>query len=77
MKVVNWNTKEEKEVDTKIYSNDMDVMCECPECGKKVRFGQLYNAGDWYEPKGIWLVGICKECAEKIWERERESRKNG
>ncbi len=75
MKIVNWKTKEEKECDTKVYSNNMDEIVECPECGKKFRFEQMYNVGDWYEPKFIWNVGICPECAEKHW--EKETKKNG
>lgn len=69
MLVKNWTTGEEKECDTRVYSNDMDVLCECPECGKKVPYGNLYNAGDWFEPKGVWRVCICEECMNKIYDK--------
>lgn len=74
MKVINWRTKEEKEVDNRTYCSDMDKIVECPECGKKVTYGSLYNTGDWFEPKGVWRIGICPECAEKEWERIRKEK---
>ena len=72
MKVKNWTTGEIKECDTMTYCNDMDIIVECPECGKRVTFGSLYNSGDWFEPKGVWRVGICEECAKKHWKQEEE-----
>ena len=76
MIVNNIVTKELKDIDTKIYSNDMEEVVQCPECLKRVKFGDLYNTGDWFEPKGIWRVGICEECAEKWWRKQNDKRKN-
>lgn len=75
MKAINWRTKEVKEVDNFVYCTDMDKVVECPECGKKVRYGNLYSVGDWFEPNGVWRLGICPECAEKEWERIRKEEK--
>lgn len=72
MKAKNYRTGEMKEVDNFVYCTDMDKIVECPECGKKVRYGELYNVGDWFEPSGVWRLGICPECAEKEWERIRK-----
>jgi hypothetical protein len=75
MIVKNWVTKELKDIDTKVYSNDMEEVVQCPECLKRVKFGELYNTGDWFEPKGIWRIGICEDCAERWW-KQSDKRKN-
>lgn len=76
MLVKNFKTGVIKEVDTKVYTNDMDLIVECPQCGKRVKFGDLYNSGDWFEPDGVWRIGICIECAEKEWNRVEEDDEN-
>lgn len=75
MKAKNFRTGEIKEINNLTYCNDMDRIVECPECGKKVRYGKLYNVGEWFEPKGVWRFGICPECAEKEWKRIRKETK--
>ncbi len=70
MIVFNTKTGVKKECNV-CFLDDMDKIVECPECGKKYRFGDGINAGDWYNENTMWRVGICPKCAEKIW-RQKE-----
>lgn len=62
------------ECDTVLLTHDMDLLVECPYCHKKVKLGDTYSAGDFYDMSGCWKIGICEDCAKKIWENENEQR---
>lgn len=70
MIVYNVKTNVKKECDTKTYTEDMERIVECPECGKRYKFGDGINAGNWFNEKTIWRVAVCPECAERIWKDE-------
>jgi hypothetical protein len=70
MIVYNVKTNVKKECDTTTYTEDMERIVECPECGKRYKFGDGINAGNWFNEKTIWRVAICPECAERIWKDE-------
>lgn len=72
MKARNYKTQEEKEVDYE-FTDDMEKMTQCPECGKYVTYGEMYNTGEWFTMNGIWRLAVCPDCAKKIWkEHEKE-----
>ena len=52
MKIKNWETKEEKDINYKFTSNMKEVV-ECPECGKKIPYGETINCGEWFTTNGV------------------------
>ena len=49
----------------------MERIVECPECGKKHRFGDSIAIGDWFTEDGMWRIDVCPDCAEKYWDENR------
>ena len=68
MIVYNIKTKEKKQINNTTYTEDMDRIVECPECGKKHRFGDGIAIGDWFTEDGMWRIDVCPDCAEKYWD---------
>ena len=54
MIVYNTKTKEKKQINNTPYTEDMERIVECPECGKKHRFGDGIAIGDWFTEDGMW-----------------------
>lgn len=78
MIVYNIKTKEKKQIDNTPYTEDMDRIVECPECGKKHKFGDGIGIGDWFTEDGMWRIDVCPDCAEKYWDemKTKESKIN-
>lgn len=78
MIVYNSKTKETKQINNTPYTEDMDRIVECPECGKKHRFGDGIAIGDWFTEDGMWRIDVCPDCAEKYWDEmeNKESKIN-
>lgn len=68
----NIKTKEKKQIDNTTYTDDMDRIVECPQCGKKHKFGDGISIGDWFTENGLWRIGVCPDCAEKYWDEIKE-----
>lgn len=73
MKIQKYNGDTKKyeepiECDTVLFTDNMDLLVECPYCHKKVRLGDTYSEGDFYDISGCWKIPVCEECAKKIWE---------
>lgn len=75
MIVYNSKTKEKKQIDNTPYTEDMEKIVECPECGKKHKFGDGIAIGDWFTEDGMWRIDVCPDCAEKYWD-EMSSKEN-
>lgn len=74
MLIKKYNTKTKKygvpfECECLSYCTDMSKIVECPSCHKKVKFGDTYNTGEYYDLSGLWRIGICEDCAKEIWEK--------
>ena len=72
MLVRKWNDKLKKyeepfELDTTLYTEDMDKLIECPVCHKRFKFGEGYSAGDYYDNSGVWRIPVCPDCAEEYF----------
>ena len=78
-----WNCRTHKYEDYEIpdkwkvslMESDMNVMVNCPHCGKKIRFGETYTSRQFHNWVGLGL-GVCEKCYEKEWEEEREAKKD-
>ena len=46
-----------------IYSDDMDELCACARCGKRVTFGECYTSQQIHTYFGIGYA-VCPECHE-------------
>lgn len=76
MIVYNSKTKEKKQIDNTPYTEDMEKIVECPECGKKHKFGDGIAIGDWLTEDGMWQIDVCPDCAEKYWDEMYNSKEN-
>lgn len=61
----NWNCKS--------YSNDMNEIVTCPQCGKKLKFGETYTSLEIHTNIGFGY-GVCQECYDKEWERRKNEK---
>lgn len=57
-----------------IYEDNMNIMVNCPHCGKALRFGETYTSKEFHDFVGFGY-GVCEECYEKEWERYLKERK--
>lgn len=51
--------------------DDMDVMVNCPHCGKELRFGETYTSREIQTQNGFGY-GVCEECYAYEWERQKD-----
>lgn len=78
MKFKKWNVLLHKYEETEIpdswncktYSDDMDEIVNCPQCGRRLRFGETYTSLEVHTSIGFGF-GVCQECYDKEWERKR------
>lgn len=58
---------------TPLYTNDMDEVVNCAECGRKMKFGDCYTSLSIHDDIGFGYP-VCHECYLKEWnERDREN----
>lgn len=66
MKKWNYKTKEYEPYkgpkNSMLYSDNMDVECECAKCGKKMKFGDGYTSDEIYNDSGMFGYCICEDC---------------
>lgn len=55
----------------KTYSNDMEELVNCPQCGKKIRFGDCYTSLEVHTNFGMGYA-VCEDCYNKEWERRNK-----
>lgn len=55
-----------------IYCNDMDEAVNCPNCGKKILFGDGYSSRFIHNDKGLGY-SVCLKCHEQEIEKERNN----
>lgn len=60
----NWNIK--------LYTDDMDEIINCCQCGAAVKFGECYTSLEVHNNYGLGFA-VCDECYRKEWERKNES----
>ena len=80
MKLKKWNVKEHEYEDynvpddwnVKTFSNDMDEIVNCCQCGKKMRYGEGYTSLEVHTPTCGFGYCTCDSCYEEEWKRRRE-----
>lgn len=58
------------------YEDDMEKVVHCAQCGREVPFGDCYTSRE-VHTRGGFGYGVCRECYEQEWERERKSHHEG
>ena len=56
----------------KTYSDDMEEIINCPNCGKAIKFKDGYTSMEWHTDFGIGFT-VCSECHEKEYKRRIEN----
>ena len=68
----NFNTREYEKVeipDTRkisLYSNNMNDIIQCINCGKELRFGDSYTSRRYHTEMGFGYC-VCHNCYEEEW----------
>ena len=57
-----------------LFTEDMDKIVNCVQCGKEVKFGTSYTSREVHNGIGLGY-NVCKECLNKEVEREFSSKK--
>jgi len=47
-----------------INTMDMELPCNCSNCGKEVKYGDTWSSTEWFEESGIWALPVCRDCHE-------------
>lgn len=50
-----------------VYSDNMDEVINCAQCGKQIPFGEGYTSREIFS--GPWGHMVCRECMEKEYGR--------
>ena len=58
---------------TPLYTDNMDEIVNCAQCGREVKFGDCYTSKEIHNRMGLGF-SVCEECYEKEWERQRKAR---
>lgn len=81
MKAQKWNCKIKKYYDYDppegacLYSDDMDKIVACAQCGIKMLFGDGYTSRQIHSRYGFGYA-VCEKCYEKEWKEWREEQEN-
>lgn len=51
---------------TPLYTNDMDEVINCAECGTKLKYGDCYTSVQIHDAMGFGYP-VCGECYQKEW----------
>ena len=46
-----------------VYETDMDMLVNCCQCGKEIKFGETYTSQEVHTNMGFGFV-VCEECHE-------------
>lgn len=59
------------------YSDDMDAMVACAQCGRPVRYGDTYTSKEIHSDGAAWGYAVCEDCYREEWDRQREANHRG
>ena len=54
-----------------VYCEDMDQVINCPQCGKKLKYGETYTSLEIHSVGGFGYA-VCEKCYEKEWKRRKK-----
>lgn len=78
MKAQKWDFKTKKYYDYDLpegaclYSNNMDKIVACAQCGRKMLFGDGYTSRQIHTEYGSGYA-VCERCYEKEWKEDQEN----
>ena len=61
---IHWNVK--------TYSDDMEEIVNCAQCGKELPYGETYTSLEVHTHTGMGYA-VCEECNKQEWQRRRSS----
>lgn len=70
-----YEISDNKELNIKLYSEDMDELVNCPHCLKKVRYGETFTSLEFHNDFGLGFP-VCEECYQKEWKERRKHESN-
>ena len=50
---------------------DLDIIVNCPHCGKKLPYGKTYTSLEIHTGCGFGY-GVCDKCYQEEWERKKK-----
>ena len=53
-----------------LYSEYLDQIVNCPQCGKELQYGNTYTSKEIHNNIGLGY-GVCEKCYQEEWERKR------
>lgn len=56
----------------KLYSNDMEEVVNCAQCGKEITFGESYTSFEIHNHIGFGYA-VCEKCYQQEWKRKIEA----
>lgn len=59
-----------------LYSEDMDLVVNCINCGKDLVYGNGFTSQEWHNPFGLGFP-VCEDCYSEESKRRSEARENG
>lgn len=54
---------------TPMYSDNLDEIINCSNCGRKVRYGDCYTSRWIHDRFGLGFL-VCEQCYDEEWERQ-------
>lgn len=74
----NFQTKEYEPFDSpakkiKLYTEDMDELVDCANCGKELKYGECYTSRTIHTDVGFGY-GVCENCYQKELEEDKKYR---
>lgn len=78
MKLNKWNYKTREyepynspAIKPVLYSEDMDLMADCANCGKELKYGDMYTSRTIHTELGLGY-GVCEKCYEQEFANEKK-----
>ena len=59
----------------KLFTDDMDMIVNCVQCGKELRYGNCYTSLEVHNHIGFGYP-VCERCYQKEWKRRKKNERN-
>lgn len=66
---------DDKDLNIKLFSGDLNEVVNCPHCLKEVKFGDTYTSLEFHNEVGFGF-SVCARCYNKEWEERRKYESN-
>lgn len=55
-----------------LYTEDMEEVINCVQCGKEMKYGEGFTSREIHNPFGLGY-SVCENCYAEEWERNRNN----